>query len=336
MHRLMVRAALAALLLSAAPPARAELLEDIVAWVNGEIITLSEYEEEEETQTAEAYRRLAGAELDRWVAEGKKGILLDMIDRKILVHHAKALGFDLDKLGDAIFDSFKDQQGVQSDEEFAKMIESEGMTVAAVKRKLIEMYAPQEVIDVEVRKRLAVSDREVQAFYDANQQQFFREASVTFREIVLLADNKERKAERRAEMEAIRERALAGEDFGALASEVSDAGTGSSGGRLGPLPPQDLSPQLAEVAFQIPVGAISEILDTPYGFHLLQIESRTAAEVQPLDAVREKVREFLEERAYRERLQEFMTRVRGESEWCVKQKYQDLLPIPAPTECETL
>jgi parvulin-like peptidyl-prolyl isomerase len=257
-----------------------------------------------------------------------------MIDRKILVHHAKALGFDLDKLGESIFESFRDQQGIESEEEFARMIESEGMTVSTIKQRLLEMYAPQEVIDVEVRKRIAVSDGEVAAFYESNREEFFQEGEVVFREIVLLADSAERKNERRSEIAAIRDRAVGGEDFAALATKLSEAGTGPGGGRLGPLPRQDLSPQLADVAFRIPVGEISEILDTSYGFHLLQVESRTEDGVQPLDAVREQVRKRLEDRAYRERLREFMTEARDESEWCVKAKYQQLLPIPAPTECD--
>lgn len=337
MTRRSMATGLVALVALAAPTlVRAELIEDIVAWVNGEIISLSEFQEEERQQTAEAYRRLSGQDLDRWVTDSKPGILLDMIDRKILVHHAKALGYDLDKLGDSILKSFREQQHVASDAEFQKMIEQEGLTVEGIKQRLVEMYAPQEMIDFEVKNRVAVSDGEVERYYADHPEQFQTNGEVTIREIVLLADTDAEKDERRAEALALRERLVAGEDFATLAAEKSDAGTQAAGGLLGPIKRPDLSTQLAEVAFRIPEGEVSEVLETPYGFHMLRVESRTEDRTQSLDEVRDRLRDFLEEKAFRERLREFMTRMRDDSQWCVKPKYQYLLPIPAPTECETL
>lgn len=326
--------ALAALAVPTAP--RAELIEEIVAWVNGDIITLSEYKSEEEGQTSEAYRQLSGEALDTWIKERKPRILLDMIDRKILVHHAKALGYDLDKLGDSILESFREQQGVGDDTDFERMITEGGMTIEDVKRRLVEMYAPQEVITFEVKNRVAVSEAEIEGYYLEHPAQFTDEGAVTFREIVLLADDDAKRDARRAEAQAIRERIVAGEDFGEVAKRASEAGTRDGGGLLGPLSKDDLSEQLSEVAFSIPVGEVSEILETPYGFHLLEVESRTEDTLRSLEEVHERLRDYLERLATADRMEEFMTRMRDDSEWCVKPKYQHLVPISAPSECETL
>ncbi len=324
------------LFLTAPGVARAELVEDIVAWVNGEIITLSDYKEEEKNQVAEAYRRLSGEELDRWTREVKTGILLDMIDRKILVHHAKSLGYDLNKLGASMLESFKAQQNVKSEEEFKEMIAQEGLTVEAVTERLIEMYAPQEVINFEVKNRVAISDREVEKYYESHPESFQKVGEVTIREIVLLAGTADEKRERRAEAEAILGRLAEGADFAEVATESSEAGTKSAGGLLGTLGRKDLSSELAEAAFRVPVGGISEVMETPYGLHILKVEARTDDQMQTLDEVRERLRLFLEDRALREKLAEFMVRMRDNSEWCVKPKYQDLLSIPAPKDCSTL
>jgi peptidyl-prolyl cis-trans isomerase SurA len=336
MPRPLAQILLLSALAAAVTAARAELVEEIVAWVNGEIITLSEFEKEDEAQTAEAYRRFAGEELDAWVKQSKPRILLDMIDRKILVHHAKALGYDLDRLGDSILESFREAQNLESDKDFEHMIAEEGMTVDEIKRRLVEMYAPQEVINFEVRNRLAISDAEVEGYYREHQDQLLEHGAVSFREIVLLADSTARRDERRAEAQAIQDRLAAGEDFGALAREVSEAGTRAEGGLIGPLGRDDLSAQLAEVAFSIPVGSVSAPLEAPYGFHLLKVESRTDDRTPPLDEVRDRLRELLERRAMEEKMDQFMTRMRDDSEWCVKPKYQHLVPIPAPTECQML
>ena len=61
-----------------------------------------------------------------------------------------------------------------------------------------------------------------------------------------------------------------GGDFQALAKEYSDAGTREAGGDLGDLEAGDLSPVLEKTALETPVGAVSEPLETDYGFHLLQ------------------------------------------------------------------
>jgi hypothetical protein len=67
---------------------RAEMLEEIVAYVNGDIVTRSQLEEEEQALLAEVYRRFTGEELDQQVDMLHQRVLLDIIDRKILFHRA--------------------------------------------------------------------------------------------------------------------------------------------------------------------------------------------------------------------------------------------------------
>ena len=89
-----VRAALVLALLigsAAVAPPRAELVEEIVAWVNGQIITRSELEEEEQMMIAEAYRRYTGEELDNAVNNLRATMLIDIVDRKILLDKAAML-----------------------------------------------------------------------------------------------------------------------------------------------------------------------------------------------------------------------------------------------------
>jgi parvulin-like peptidyl-prolyl isomerase len=265
----------------------------------------------------------------------REGLLLEMIDRMILVDHAEALGYDVEKLGDSFYESFRKQQKIESEEELERLLAAEGMTVADLKHRLIENYAPDEVIRFEVRSRISVADAEVEAYYDEHPAEFTIPGQVTFREIVLLAKTDERKAERREAAREIARRAAAGEDFEALARELSEAGTRDEGGLLGPLERKDLSPLLAEVAFTLAPGAVSELLETPYGFHLIKLESRTDERKQAIDEVRDKLRGFLEERKFQTELRAFFDKTRQKSEWCVKPKFRHLLSIPQPAACET-
>lgn len=319
-------------LLAGATRARAELVEEIVAWVNGDIITRSELQEEEQVMMSEAYRRYTGEELDEQVRILQQELLIRMIDRKILVDKA-AMMYDMDKMGEAFYGSFKEQQGIADDEELAAALAREGMTVETLKERLIEMFAPDEVLRYEVGARVSVSDRELQAYHDSHSEEFRLPAEVTIREIVLLADGAAAKAERRAEAERVRERVTTGgEDFAAVAREVSEAGTAAEGGLLGPLEKGELSEQLEQFAFSLPPGEVSEIVDAPYGFHICVVESRTESRVPPLEEIGENLRRWLEDRKYYEQRNAFMTKARSEAEWCVKPAYADRLPPEVPNQ----
>jgi len=212
----------------------------------------------------------------------------------------------------------------------------DGMDLDQVKTRLVEMYAPEEVINMEVTKRVSVSDSEVAAFYENNQETFFVEGEVTLREIVLLADNDEKKAERRSSAQEIWQRATSGELFGPLAKEFSDAGTASNGGEFGPLKKSDLSEMLVEAAFTLPIGGVSELMETPYGFHIIKVVSRMEDHTEPLEEVSDRIRNYLRDQKFKTDLEAFLERARAESEWCVKPKHQHLLSVPAPPPCERL
>jgi peptidyl-prolyl cis-trans isomerase SurA len=309
----------------APPPVGAEVIEEIVAVINGDIITKSDFEEEQQMMIADIYRRYTGEELDQQVKDIRENLLLRMIDRKILLHKAQMM-YDTDRMGEVFLESFKEQQQITDDEELAQALAREGMTLDHLKARLIEAFAPDEVIRFEVSSRIAVGDKEIEAYYAEHTDEFAIPAEATLREIVLLAGNAARKEERRAEAAAIRERALAAEDFGELALEVSESGTKDDGGLLGPVKRGELAEQLEAVAFSLPVGEISELLETEHGFHILKVDSRTDDTIAGLDEVREGLRRYLEDLKYYSELETFMKKARSEADWCVKTNYADRMP----------
>lgn len=321
-------------LLLAPATSRAELVEDIMAWVNGDIITKSDYDAEQQLLIADAARRFTGQEREKQVEQIRKGLLLQMIDRKILVDHARRL-YDMEKMTDSFYKLFKEQQDIKSDEELERMLAEEGMSVSEVKRRLVEMYAPDEVVRFEVRSRLAVGQSELETYYQQHPEEFAIDAEVTFREIVLLADTPERRAERRAEAEAIRQRIESGEEFAEVARQLSEAASREEGGLVGPMKRAHLSAELEAVAFSIPIGTVSQVLESPHGWHIIKVESRGERTIKPLEETRDPLRRLLEERKYRTELQAFLEKARADAEWCVKPRYQDLLSIPAPASCQS-
>jgi len=244
---------------------------------------------------------------------------MDLIDRKILVHRAGRT-FDTELMANVFYDGFRRQQQIEDDEELQALLDNWGMTEETLRKQLIENFAPDEVVRFEVSSRVSVADSEVDAYYAENPDEFRYEDEVKLREIILLADTDAKKGERREEVDTIRA-SLAAENFSQVASEKSEAGTKDAGGLLGSVKRGELAGSLEESAFGLQPGQVSDVLDMPYGFHILLAEEMRVGALKPLEEVRAELRATMEDDLFSTRLREFMIKARGESEWCVKEKY---------------
>jgi len=307
-----------------ATPARAEVIEEIAAIVDGDIVTKTDLEEEERTLTSQAYAQLTGTELDRQVQEIRETVLLQMIERKMLLHRAETT-FDMAALKDNLYQTFLQQQGFKDEAEFLRLLANEGLTLDELKQRLAENYAPEHLLWMELGHRVGVPEKDIEAYYREHPDEFTPPAEVTLREIVLLCDPGHC-AERRAEAERIRQRALDGEDFAELAKSVSEAGTKDNGGLLAPARHGDLSEQLEGPAFSLPIGSISDVIEADYGFHLIRLESRTEAVPRPYDEIHDRLRDHLEDLRYSTERATYMKQVRDSSEWCVERDYASRIP----------
>ncbi len=318
--------------LAAPSAARSEVVEEIVAMVNDEIITRSDLQQAEQEMQAELYRAYSGKDLDDRVRAAKAGLLAGLIDRKILVHRAGRL-YDMDKMSESLLQSFKENQKIKSDEELKRLLEQDGMTLEDLQQKLLEFYAPENVVGFEVRDRVSVSDKDVEAYYAAHPEAGEIPAEATLREIVLLAEGDRREA-RRTEAEALRERAAApGADFAAIASEVSESGTKTGGGLIENVRKGELAEWIDRVAFSLPVGAVSPLLEPPFGFQIIKVEARREAARRPLEEVREELRDRLHRERYEKAYEEFVAKARKESEVCVFPRYASRVPEGAFPIC---
>jgi len=320
-----------ALGLLAARGVRAEIVDEIVAKVNDEIVTKSDLDSEEQATLEEIYRRFSGSELDAQVKNAKTQLLRNVIDRKVLLQKAPRL-FDAQKMQDYFLQSFKEQQNIQSDKELEKMLASEGMTLADWKKKLLEFFAPQQVIRAEVVDRVAVSEKDARAYYDAHQDAYTVPAEATIREIVIRATGGDRDAKRTL-AEDLRARAAdPSADFAAIASESSDAGTKTNGGLLGTVKKGDLSAPLEAAAFSIPVGEVSPVIEADYGFHIIKVDARTDSYVKPFDSVKSEVQTKLENEEIQKQTKLYLKKLWSETTIWISPKYASRLSPEDPIQ----
>jgi hypothetical protein len=144
---------------------------------------------------------------------------------------------------------------------------------------------------------------EIEAFYGASKAKYFEAEAVRARHLLIkFAGGEDAKKRARAEIDKLREQALAG-DFAALARKHSqDAGSKDRGGDLGFFERGRMLPAFEKAAFEQPVGQVGSVVETDYGFHLIKVEEKRAARQRPLEEVRGEIAATLASRDQANRL----------------------------------
>jgi len=137
-------------------------------------------------------------------------------------------------------------------------------------------------------------------------------ASVTqtrARHILLKTSEVVSEEEARRRLEGLRERIAAGADFAELARLNSEDGTAALGGDLGWVYPGDTVPEFERAMAALKPGEMSGVVRTPFGFHLIRVEERRAADVS-LERRRQQTRQVLRERKAEDAFQEWLRQLR--------------------------
>lgn len=163
-----------------------------------------------------------------------------------------------------------------------------------------------------LRARMEIPAEELRAFYDQNPEEFAREEQVRARHILLRTGGERTAEETRAEIEEIRRRIEGGEDFAAVAREVSeDPGSGAQGGDLGFFGRGRMTPEFEEAAFGAETGELVGPIETPFGLHLIEVIERRQGGQVPFEEARETVRNRLASERLDARATELAAEIRG-------------------------
>ncbi|WP_180955613.1 peptidylprolyl isomerase [Bacillus sp. V33-4] len=221
------------------------------------------------------------AELNKMLVDlyGKQA-LDSLISNKIVALEAKKQKITVsDKEKEAELKTLMDSYGGK--EAFNEQLKMSGISKASIEEE-IDMYLLTRKL---LKDKIAISEEEMQTYFDENKAQFAEEEQVKARHI-LVEDQKT--------AEEVKAKLNAGEDFVALAKEFStDETNAESGGDLGYFARGDMVPEFEEAAFSLDVDAISEPVKTEHGFHLIQVLDKKAAKEASLEDHKEEIRDLL-------------------------------------------
>jgi len=275
------------LLLAAGAPG--EVLERVVAKVNGDIVTLSEFQARQVAAVQAAGGLTSDERIERYLRENNARILQEAIDDLLLIQKAQEMGMRLrpEYITD-IIENIKKENNLQSDDDLQQQLRREGMSLDDLKRNIERSIMRRQLLSHELESKVAVSEDEVRADYDARRAEYDRPGSLHLQEIVV----KTQSGSQALATDLVR-RARAGEDFAEMARAYSSAPTRSSGGDLGRLTKGDLTPDIEKVAFALPVGGVSDPLPTPEGFRILKVLEKTEPTQVPFEEVKADIQKRL-------------------------------------------
>ena len=321
----------AALVLTAVTAVRAEIIEQILVKVNGEIFTKSDLEQRQvaalrqKGQAIDLKSDLSNAQLRTALDEITPQIMVDAVDEMLVVQRGKELGY---KLGDeqfkSVLDNIKKENKMESEEQFQAALKAENMTLADLRRNLERQMIQQRVQQNEVLGKIGVTDDEARRYYEAHMNEFTTPPSVTLREILITVStdakglNVATDEAAKARAEEIRKRVTSGgESFEKLAAEVSDSPSKANAGLIGPLSVNDISPELRKLIESMKPGDVAELVRTPRGYQILKLETITPTQTLPLDQAREQISERVFTDKRKVEFQKYMQKLRAQAiiEW---------------------
>lgn len=307
--------AVAGAALPADPPSQeVRIIEQIVAKINGEIITRSELDKARSQLEAEIVRQqLPRARAQQLLKEGVENLLRDRIDNLLLVQKAKDLSIDVDQEVAKYIAQIQLSTKITDVDKFQAAIrEQSGMSFEDFRAQTREGFLTREVVRREVGSRIVVSKAEQTAYYEQHKQEFVREEQVVLREILVSTEGRDAQGIAAAEKKArdLVARARKGENFANLARDNSDADTAPNFGELPPFKHGTLKKEIEEVVFNQPRGYVTEPIRLPNGFLILRVEEHYRAGQQPFEAVENEIMERLYMPRMQPALRVYLTKLR--------------------------
>jgi parvulin-like peptidyl-prolyl isomerase len=257
--------------------------------------------------------------------EGYRQILDELITEKLV--NKAAAGISVPQADvDAQIAKIKAQ--FPSDEDFSKQLAQVGQTPEQLGETIKKMLQQQRWLESQLSGKTEVSDEEAKKFYEENKTEFEQPETVKASHILFRVnkdDSEEVVNQKLKAAQGAEARAKKGEDFSALAKELSEEpGAKESGGDLGFFPKDRMVPEFAEVAFSEKVGEISDPVRTQFGWHVIKVTEKKPAGTLPYDEVKAQLITYLKAKKQEEAAQQVLKSLRDSA------KIENTLPPPAP------
>lgn len=292
----------------------AKVINKTVATVDGEVILMSEYERRAQPVIEEYEKFLTGPDKEIKIKELKEKIIEQMIDEKILIQEGKKKKIKVNdkEIQDGIAEIKK---RFATEEEYNQELAKQGLSVEKFKEQVKEQLMVIKLIDQEVKAQVvSPMDSEIEDFYKQNEAEMVEPEQVRVRHILIKVGENTNKEEALKRIKEILKEAKKGKtSFAELAKKYSEDTSAPKGGDVGFFIRGQMVRKFEEAAFALQVGEISDVVETEYGYHIIQCIEKKAGEKKSLDEIREYLRNFIFQKRMEERYEKWLRGLRDKA-----------------------
>jgi peptidyl-prolyl cis-trans isomerase SurA len=303
---------------AALAPVNGKVVEDIVARVNDQIITQSDYDRSAEQLESESKQQ---AIPPRELQQKQADLLRDLIDQQLLLSKGKELGITGETELIKRLDEIRKQNHLDSLEDLEKAAQQQGVSYEDFKANIRNGIITQQVVRDEVGRHISMSPADVQSYFKQHESEFAQPESVTLNEILIPTPaaagtegaDAAQVAAAQAQAQAIAAKLAAGAKFEDLAKPAPTDPTAPKSVNLGEYRRGMLAKEIEDKAFALNAGQYTQPIRTKQGFIILQVTQHTLGG----DASFKQVEPQVEEALFLERMQPalrvYLTKLREEA-----------------------
>jgi peptidyl-prolyl cis-trans isomerase SurA len=303
-----------------------QVIEQIVAKVNGDIITRGELDRSRQTLLTQLKEEKAPPDKAAEILKEHEGDgLRDQVDGLLLVQKGKELTINVDSEVTRELADIQTQNKIGDPDKFRAWVqEQSGMPYEDLKQQMKNEKLKQRVIRQEVGGRIVIPKPELLKYYEEHKEEFMRQEQIFLREILVSSVGKTAEQVAAAEKRAkdILARAKKGDKFPELARDMSDGESAKNLGEIGWFKKAEIIPAL-QALFTEKKGYITDVIKTDNGFAIFKVEERHEEGLAPFEEVENEINEKLVYARMQPKVREYLTKLRADAFLEIRPGYSD-------------
>jgi peptidyl-prolyl cis-trans isomerase SurA len=280
--------------------AEPEVINGIAAVVNRDVITYSQVRELSAPRERLLRSQYSGEELEKALKEAREAALKDLIDRRLIIQAFQKEKFEIpdhfveEQVHEIIRESFGGDRHT-----FIKTLEAQSYSMGDFKQREMERMIVQAMRAKNIKKNPISSPTKIEEYYKTHRAEFTAKEQVKLRMIMISGGaDAGQAASQKALAEEVLGQLAGGTDFERVAQSYSEDGTRDVGGDWGWIERKTLAPPLEKIAFNMPVGRISNIIEYGGNYYILKVEERQGGTTRSLAEARPDIeKKLLQEEA---------------------------------------
>jgi peptidyl-prolyl cis-trans isomerase SurA len=319
-------------------------VEDILARVNDQIITRSDYDRALKEMDAQA--RQGGATMQQ-INEGHKDLLRNLIDQQLWLSKGKELDINGETELIKQLDEIRKKYNLATMDDLEKAAREQGVSYEDFKANIRNQIITSQVMRDEVGRKVSITPGEVQRYFEAHKQEYVQPESVRLSEILISTgtpapsatdpagvqpDDPQKLATAKAKADDIEAKLKAGGNFDQLARSSSDGPTAAEGGDLGRFGRDKLNKVFEDKTFSLPAGQYTEPIRTKQGYVIFKVVEHIPGGVPQYKDVEQQVEDTYYESRMAPAVRDYLTTLREQAFIDIKPGYTDSGASPKQTK----